>query len=79
MSTRKQLLVIEILVLNDKDEIVGKYQTPAAPRVGERLDANNGSWIVERVQHDIAGELYSESRTVPSQKMVVVYVVKCAR
>ena len=72
--------MIEVLVIDNKDCKVGLYRSPVSPRVGEILDANNGSWIVQKVQHDIRGRLNPDGRStdeLPEQSMVLAYVVKC--
>lgn len=70
--------MIEVLVIDEKDATIGRYQSPIAPRVGEILDANNGNWIVQKVQHDIRGSLDPNWNEVslPVQSIVVAYVVK---
>jgi hypothetical protein len=72
--------MIDILVIDNNDRKVGLYRSPISPRVGEILDANNGSWIVQKVQHDIRGSLSPDRITeeIPAQTVVVVYVVKCS-
>lgn len=58
------------------DKPVGTYTSSVSPRIGERLDANNGSWIVNMIQHDIRGDLTTLNLPKPIQTIVVVYVQK---
>lgn len=72
--------MLDILVLNEKDIPIGKYQSIICPRVGDIIDATNGSWIVQKVQHDIVGHLIEDAwqfREIPIQKYIIIYCVEC--
>jgi hypothetical protein len=71
--------MFDVFVIDEKDMPVGTYQSVISPRVGERLDANNGHWIVVCVQHDIRGMLDADSREKPIESGVVVYATRCSR
>jgi hypothetical protein len=62
------------LCLQATDKFIGSYKSVVPPQAGDIIDANNGNWIVTKVQHDIRGNIGIHIPP-PECDGVVAYVV----
>ena len=71
---------IRVLLIDGSDNIIGRYRTSVRPMVGERIDANNGTWVITQIQHDVCGFLMDDTtwEDCPMQGTVIAYVQKLA-
>jgi len=73
---------IRILLIDERDKTVGRYRSQVRPLVGELIDANNGTWIVSQIQHDVCGFFADDSGKWDEsalQGTVIAYVRKLAK
>lgn len=62
-------------LFDEGDESVGSVRTIAIPEVGHIIEANNGTWIVTGIHHDVPSDITPGGLT-PKSDSIVAYVRK---